>query len=186
MLHKRMTISYTEYHLQYQINILGGNMKRRTIWLFIASVCIVTFTIISGIKVWARQVECQIKSPAKQEAAVIINDEAVRKKAEALGIQTAGKNTLLLEKEIHETEVKTEAKQLGIETGGKGLAELFEAIYETKLKNEAEELGISTEGKAASDLIQEVYDVKVRKEAGLVTEGKDVRYIINKYDPFVH
>ena len=53
-------------------------------------------------------------------------------KAENLGIETAGKEQITLEKEIHETEVGREAEQLGISIEGKDVGTLSEEIYETK------------------------------------------------------
>lgn len=105
------------------------------------------------------------------------NPEFLKKQAESLGIETDGKDTETIAKEVRETLIKKRAETLGIETKGKEFDVLAKEVHETEIKKTAKELGISTEGKDLRDVAHEIRETQIKKEAkelGISTDNKDL------------
>lgn len=111
------------------------------------------------------------------------NPEFIKKQAESLGIETDGKDTETIAKEVRETIIKQKAKELGIDSDGKDMDTLAKEVWETEIKKEAKELGITTDGKDLYELAKEVRETQVNKEAkelGISTENKDLHTIAHE------
>ncbi|WP_175640680.1 hypothetical protein [Metabacillus schmidteae] len=109
-----------------------------------------------------------------------MNPEIIKKRAEELGIETEGKETEVLAREIHEAKILEKAKELGIKTEGKKIEEIAKEIRETLIMKKAKELKIDTTGKSLDDLSKEIFEVSVinaAKELGIKTDGKDIKEI---------
>jgi hypothetical protein len=111
------------------------------------------------------------------------NPEFIKKQAESLGIETDGKDTETIAKEVRETIIKQKAKELGIDSNDKDLEALAKEVWETEIKKEAKELGIATEGKDLHNLAREVHETQIKKDAkelGISTDNKDLHTIAHE------
>jgi hypothetical protein len=111
------------------------------------------------------------------------NPEFIKKQAELLGIETDGKDTETISKEVRELIIKKRAEELGIDIKGKHLDSLAKEVRETIIKKEAKELGISTDNKDFHGLAQEVREKRIFQAAeklGLETKNKSANELFKE------
>ncbi|MDP4084286.1 MAG: hypothetical protein Q8934_06675 [Bacillota bacterium] len=82
--------------------------------------------------------------------------EIIKKKAEKLGIETKGKDTKTIVKEMKEMKIKKAAKELGIPTDNKDLHSLIHEVRDKRIYNAAVKLGIKTEGRTTHEIFKEM------------------------------
>ncbi len=81
-----------------------------------------------------------------------LNPEVLKKRAEEFGIETEGKDTEALAREVHEAKIIEKAKELGIKTEGKKIEDIAKEVRDAYILKKAKELGIKTDSKEIEDI----------------------------------
>lgn len=170
---------------------VGGRVEMKRKFGIYVSIGLLTLTIIGGNQVFAENgpkeeqtlMEMGLDKEEFHHKRHKMNPEIIKKRAEELGIETEGKETEVLAREIHETKILEKAKELGIKTEGKKIEEIAKEVRELHILNKAKELGISTDGKEIKDIAYEIREtliMKKAKELNIDTEGKSLDDVSKK------
>lgn len=165
--------------------IAGGRIKVKRKFGIYVSIVVLTLAFIGANQVFAEKgpeeeptlMEMGLDKEEFHHKRHKMNPEIIKKRAEELGIETEGKETEVLAREIHEAKILEKAKELGIKTEGKKIEEIAKEIRELHILNKAKELGISTDGKQIEDIAYEIREtliMKKAKELKIDTEGKSL------------